>query len=119
MILAISILSYKLKQGRSKLNYISVNPDYMGMGISKYFAISRINFFKTIVSLAYEPDPAWEVPREKITLIKERGKGSFGMVYEGELIRDKEVIKCAVKTLNDGTTQRQRVDFLKEADVMK
>lgn len=101
MILAISILSYKLKQGRSKLNYISVNPDYMGMGIT------------------YEPDPAWEVPREKITLIKERGKGSFGMVYEGELIRDKEVIKCAVKTLNDGTTQRQRVDFLKEADVMK
>lgn len=26
----------------------------------------------------------WEVPREKIKLVRELGNGSFGMVYEGE-----------------------------------
>ena len=26
----------------------------------------------------------WEVPRDKIKLIRELGQGSFGMVYEGE-----------------------------------
>lgn len=47
----------------------------------------------------YVPDE-WEVPREKITLLRELGQGSFGMVYEGEaknLSEDKPLIQCAVK----------------------
>ena len=48
---------------------------------------------------AYVPDE-WEVPRDKIQLIRELGQGSFGMVYEGIakcLKDDKEEIKVAVK----------------------
>ena len=47
----------------------------------------------------YIPDE-WEVPRDKIALIRELGQGSFGMVYEGLAtdIGDGEVeIKVAVK----------------------
>ena len=33
----------------------------------------------------YVPDE-WEVPRHNITLIRELGNGSFGMVWEGEAV---------------------------------
>ena len=33
----------------------------------------------------YVPDE-WEVPRRDITLIRELGNGSFGMVWEGEAV---------------------------------
>jgi predicted Ser/Thr protein kinase len=42
----------------------------------------------------------WEVPREKIQKIRELGKGSFGMVYEGiatDLSEDQPRIKVAIK----------------------
>ena len=35
--------------------------------------------------LVYVPDE-WEVPRHNITLIRELGNGSFGMVWEGEAV---------------------------------
>lgn len=69
--------------------------------------------------IAYEPDPYWEVPREKIIVGRDLGQGSFGMVYEGQYLKDKESIKCAVKTVNEHATARERIDFLQEADVMK
>jgi len=51
------------------------------------------------VILAYIADE-WEVPREKIKKIRELGKGSFGMVYEGfaeDLSEDQPRIKVAIK----------------------
>lgn len=72
------------------------------------------------VSTVYIPDD-WEVSRKKIDLIKELGQGSFGMVYEG-LARDISGIpemKCAVKTVNEHATNRERIEFLNEASVMK
>jgi insulin-like peptide receptor len=69
---------------------------------------------------AYEPDE-WEVPRDSVKLLKELGQGSFGMVYEGELKcpnRD-EWVKCAVKTVNENASLTERIEFLKEASVMK
>jgi insulin-like growth factor 1 receptor len=47
----------------------------------------------------YIPDE-WEVPREKVKKVRELGKGSFGMVYEGiakGLIDDSSTIKVAIK----------------------
>ncbi|XP_076334616.1 insulin-like peptide receptor [Tachypleus tridentatus] len=81
--------------------YASVNPEYM--------------------SAVYEPDE-WEVPREKVSLIRELGQGSFGMVWEGEakdLVEGKPRVKCAVKTVNESASLRERIEFLQEASVMK
>nr|BBI47313.1 insulin-like peptide receptor 1 [Gnatocerus cornutus] len=72
------------------------------------------------VPSVYVPDE-WEVPRKKIELNRELGQGSFGMVYEGLArdVRGKAQIKCAVKTVNEHATNRERLEFLNEASVMK
>ncbi|OXU24559.1 hypothetical protein TSAR_005271 [Trichomalopsis sarcophagae] len=73
------------------------------------------------VSTVYIPDE-WEVPRKKVHLLKELGNGSFGMVYEGiakDVVKGKPEMRCAVKTVNENATDRERVEFLNEASVMK
>ncbi|KAF7989857.1 hypothetical protein HCN44_008531 [Aphidius gifuensis] len=72
------------------------------------------------VSSLYVPDE-WEMPRNKIELVRELGNGSFGMVWEG-LAKDIDSLpdmKCAVKTVNETATDQERIDFLNEASVMK
>uniref|UniRef100_A0A8C8EAE0 Tyrosine-protein kinase receptor n=1 Tax=Otus sunia TaxID=257818 RepID=A0A8C8EAE0_9STRI len=69
----------------------------------------------------YMPDE-WEVSRDKITVIRELGQGSFGMVYEGlalGLAAEGEETKVALKTVNELATMRERIEFLNEASVMK
>ncbi|XP_067832934.1 insulin-like growth factor 1 receptor [Heptranchias perlo] len=64
----------------------------------------------------------WEVPRETITIIKELGQGSFGMVYEGMaklVVKDEPQTRVALKTVNESASRRERIEFLKEASVMK
>ncbi|OTF84038.1 hypothetical protein BLA29_009009, partial [Euroglyphus maynei] len=58
----IAIVYYKYRVNQNKLDYISVNPDYIN---------SNFN---------YKLDPKWEIPRDKITLIHELGQGSFGKI---------------------------------------
>lgn len=73
------------------------------------------------VSMQYTPDE-WEVPRDKIIQLNELGQGSFGMVYEGvvqDSERGYERQRCAIKTVNENATDRERINFLKEAAVMK
>lgn len=73
------------------------------------------------VSTVYVPDD-WEVPRRKIEFIQELGQGSFGMVYEGiarDVVKGKPEIRCAIKTVNEHATDRERIEFLNEASVMK
>lgn len=79
----------------------NVNPDYAGV--------------------TYKIDE-WEIPREKIIQLQELGQGSFGMVYEGiikDFQRPGEEIRCAIKTVNENATDKERVSFLNEASVMK
>lgn len=69
----------------------------------------------------YVPDE-WEVPREKIALLRELGQGSFGMVYEGnakDIIKGEAETRVAVKTVNESASLRERIEFLNEASVMK
>ncbi|KAG8449906.1 hypothetical protein GDO86_016543 [Hymenochirus boettgeri] len=83
--------------------YASVNPEYLS------------------ASDMYVPDE-WEFPRENITIVKELGQGSFGMVYEGiakEIVKDEPVTRVALKTVNELATTRERIEFLNEASVMK
>uniref|UniRef100_A0A3B3Z501 Tyrosine-protein kinase receptor n=1 Tax=Poecilia mexicana TaxID=48701 RepID=A0A3B3Z501_9TELE len=64
----------------------------------------------------------WEVPREKITLLRELGQGSFGMVYEGiaqDIVKGEPETRVAVKTVNESASLRERIEFLNEASVMK
>nr|XP_031833558.1 insulin-like receptor [Nomia melanderi] len=73
------------------------------------------------VSMPYVLDE-WEVPREKIEMVKPLGNGYFGMVYEGiakDIVKGKPVVRCAVKTVNKVATDRERIEFLNEASVMK
>lgn len=73
------------------------------------------------VSMQYTPDE-WEIPREKIIQLTELGQGSFGMVYEGILMQsdqENDRIRCAIKSVNENATDRERINFLKEASVMK
>nr|XP_023021383.1 insulin-like receptor [Leptinotarsa decemlineata] len=83
-----------------------------------------LRLFQTVnpeyVPSVYIPDE-WEVSRKKIDLIKEVGQGSFGMVWEGLAhdIRGKSELRCAVKTVNEHATDRERLEFLNEASVMK
>ncbi|KAI1904514.1 hypothetical protein AGOR_G00006430 [Albula goreensis] len=83
--------------------YASVNPEY--------FSAAEM----------YVPDE-WEVPREKITLCRELGQGSFGMVYEGiakGVVKDEPETHVAIKTVNESASMRERIEFLNEASVMK
>ncbi|XP_053282315.1 LOW QUALITY PROTEIN: insulin-like growth factor 1a receptor [Pleuronectes platessa] len=83
--------------------YASVNPEY--------FSAAEM----------YVPDE-WEVAREKITMLKELGQGSFGMVYEGlakGVVKDEPETRVAIKTVNETASMRERIEFLNEASVMK
>ncbi|KAJ8417577.1 hypothetical protein AAFF_G00224200 [Aldrovandia affinis] len=83
--------------------YASVNPEY--------FSAAEM----------YVPDE-WEVAREKITMCRELGQGSFGMVYEGiakGVVKDEPENRVAIKTVNESASMRERIEFLNEASVMK
>ncbi|XP_075063067.1 insulin receptor [Mixophyes fleayi] len=83
--------------------YASPNPEYLS------------------ASEVYIPDE-WEVPRDKIVLLRELGQGSFGMVYEGiakDIIKGEAEVRVAVKTVNESASLRERIEFLNEASVMK
>lgn len=72
-------------------------------------------------SAVYVPDE-WEVAREKISLSRELGQGSFGMVYEGiakGVVKDEPETRVAIKTVNESASMRERIEFLNEASVMK
>ncbi|XP_065354922.1 insulin-like receptor [Calliphora vicina] len=73
------------------------------------------------ISLQYIPDE-WEVARDKVILLNPLGRGSFGMVYEGILKgynNSNDDTPCAVKTVTENATDRERMNFLNEACVMK
>ncbi|XP_043602094.1 insulin-like receptor isoform X3 [Bombus pyrosoma] len=104
VIIVLSLFFYKRKFSRNIPNVTliaTVNPEY--------------------VSTPYVLDE-WEVPREKIEMLKSLGTGTFGMVYEGiakDIVKGKPEVRCAVKTVNQDATDRERIEFLNEASVMK
>ncbi|XP_040027550.2 insulin receptor a [Gasterosteus aculeatus] len=90
-------------QGPSGPIYASSNPEYLS------------------ANDVYEADE-WEVPRDKINILRELGQGSFGMVYEGigkDIIKGEGDMHVAVKTVNESASLRERIEFLNEASVMK
>ncbi|KAH0505924.1 Insulin receptor-related protein [Microtus ochrogaster] len=103
LLIMVAALGFFYNKRRSSTLYTSVNPEY--------YSASRM----------YVPDE-WEVPRKQISIIRELGQGSFGMVYEGlvqGLEAGKESTPVALKTVNELASARERIEFLKEASVMK
>ncbi|XP_058862183.1 insulin receptor-related protein-like [Acipenser ruthenus] len=95
-------LYYTKRNNPGSTLYASVNPEYLN------------------ASDIYVPDE-WEVERDTVTVIRELGQGSFGMVYEG-VVRgpDKgQPRRVALKAVNESATVRERIEFLQEASVMK
>uniref|UniRef100_A0A8C3PF28 Tyrosine-protein kinase receptor n=1 Tax=Chrysemys picta bellii TaxID=8478 RepID=A0A8C3PF28_CHRPI len=86
-----------------------------------YVLLTVMPIVLMVVITLYIPDE-WEVSRDKITVIRELGQGSFGMVYEGiaqGIEKEDEETKVALKTVNELATMRERIEFLNEASVMK
>ena len=62
----------------------------------------------------------WEVEREAVVTNRKLGEGAFGMVYGGEASLKKwGQVAVAVKTLKEGSSIDQKIDFLSEAEMMK
>uniref|UniRef100_A0A3Q2D9V4 Tyrosine-protein kinase receptor n=1 Tax=Cyprinodon variegatus TaxID=28743 RepID=A0A3Q2D9V4_CYPVA len=97
------LFPFSQTQGPSGPIYASSNPEYLS------------------ANDVYEEDE-WEVPREKIAILRELGQGSFGMVYEGiakDIVKGEGETHVAVKTVNESASLRERIEFLNEASVMK
>uniref|UniRef100_A0A672Z951 Tyrosine-protein kinase receptor n=1 Tax=Sphaeramia orbicularis TaxID=375764 RepID=A0A672Z951_9TELE len=95
--------AFSQTQGPSGPIYASSNPEYLS------------------ATDVYEEDE-WEVARDKISILRELGQGSFGMVYEGiakDIIKGEGETRVAVKTVNESASLRERIEFLNEASVMK
>lgn len=85
------------------------------------YSLSEGRLYPVCLFLVYVPDE-WEVAREKITMNRELGQGSFGMVYEGVakgVVKDEPETRVAIKTVNEAASMRERIEFLNEASVMK
>uniref|UniRef100_A0A8C2E8R9 Tyrosine-protein kinase receptor n=1 Tax=Cyprinus carpio TaxID=7962 RepID=A0A8C2E8R9_CYPCA len=99
------------------LSVIHRNSDRLGNGV--LYASVNPEYFSA--AEMYVPDE-WEVEREKITMCRELGQGSFGMVYEGiakGVVKDEPETRVAIKTVNESATLHERIEFLNEASVMK
>lgn len=83
--------------------------------------LKQIFLCNRFLATAYEPDE-WEVERDCIKIIEKLGHGSFGRVFlaDVKLVKgDSTETKCAVKMVNDQATPHERLQFLKEATIMK
>lgn len=61
------------------------------------------------------------IKREQITLTKRLGSGAFGEVFEGKVTdvkRKPAETRVAIKSLKEGATQSEILEFIKEAKLM-
>uniref|UniRef100_H2YE95 Tyrosine-protein kinase receptor n=1 Tax=Ciona savignyi TaxID=51511 RepID=H2YE95_CIOSA len=87
---------------RNRFTYVSVNPEYSSVGV-------------------YEPDE-YEIAEDNVELLTEIGHGHFGKVFEGfakQVVKGEKKTRVAVKTLHGNESVSKRMEFLKEASVMK
>uniref|UniRef100_A0A182MVW1 Tyrosine-protein kinase receptor n=1 Tax=Anopheles culicifacies TaxID=139723 RepID=A0A182MVW1_9DIPT len=93
-------------------------------GVNKYKHMSNMRLFAQVnpdyAGVIYKVDE-WEVPREHIIQLEELGQGSFGMVYKGIMTKlgNETNVPCAIKTVTENATERERDSFLIEATIMK
>eukprot|EP01136_Pigoraptor_vietnamica_P012442 Opistho-1_new@52368 len=59
-----------------------------------------------------------ELDREAVELQEKLGEGEFGVVRKARVTADSRPRLCAAKTLKEGSSFEQRVEFVKEAEIM-
>lgn len=88
---------HRRKMNLQEVLIASVNPEYFGL--------------PTV-------DEEWELPRDRVRLIRELKRGNFGVVCEG--ILSPQGTTVAVKmSIDDEPSDRDAMQFLNEAVVMK
>uniref|UniRef100_A0A8C7MXL4 Tyrosine-protein kinase receptor n=1 Tax=Oncorhynchus kisutch TaxID=8019 RepID=A0A8C7MXL4_ONCKI len=114
-------ISFYVVQAQRKISSSStIQHNYVSHG-GIHFLYASVNPEYFSAAEMYIPDE-WEVLREKITMNRELGQGSFGMVYEGVakgVVKDEPETCVAIKTVNESASMRERIEFLNEASVMK
>ncbi|XP_062509268.1 insulin-like peptide receptor isoform X2 [Corticium candelabrum] len=103
---------YRLKRHKRKLRQQLATTSHL------YFSLTQDE--GVLMSNSYTPDD-WEIKREDVVLENELGNGAFGLVYRGtwQMDPNKKTLDVAVKTLNDNSSNQDRLSFLHEASVMK
>uniref|UniRef100_H2YE93 Tyrosine-protein kinase receptor n=1 Tax=Ciona savignyi TaxID=51511 RepID=H2YE93_CIOSA len=92
----------QIQNSNKAQTYVSVNPEYSSVGV-------------------YEPDE-YEIAEDNVELLTEIGHGHFGKVFEGfakQVVKGEKKTRVAVKTLHGNESVSKRMEFLKEASVMK
>ncbi|KHJ44748.1 immunoglobulin domain protein [Trichuris suis] len=84
----------------------------------------RMSTEVTILSeYVMEPDPAWEINRNRLKLHRVIGEGAFGQVWCADLLPSNRSFlsgrTVAVKMLKLSTTDREMMDLVSEMEVMK
>ena len=97
--------AYQYKRSKDHIpdgGVVSVNPNYWQLGE------------------LYQADE-WEVDRHKVVIGEELGRGAFGKVHKGTF-DDQEngvLVECAIKTVREGASHTECLEFLNEAQTMK
>lgn len=63
----------------------------------------------------------WEVVRDNVVFIREMGKGSFGILYEGLLrntVPKQPEVKCAVKMVIPRAIVKEHIELLEEENLV-
>eukprot|EP00118_Oscarella_pearsei_P021684 m.245002 g.245002 ORF g.245002 m.245002 type:complete len:1155 (+) comp40250_c0_seq7:304-3768(+) len=100
-------LRKKLRKGKALVN-----------SVKEYFGEYNINFLSTSSGGIYEADE-WEVGRDDVTLGDQLGVGAFGSVHAGTVVKNGEVVEVAIKSILETCGAVGKLNFLREASVMK
>ncbi|BES93780.1 tyrosine-protein kinase receptor [Nesidiocoris tenuis] len=119
-----SIIEYSFKSIAIVVIVILILLITIGTGVGGYYFYKTKSIPHPILITSINPeycgvpfDDEWEIPREKIKIIKELKRGNFGIVCEGVLLPENTTV--AVKKVIESASSRDVATFMNEALVMK
>ncbi|XP_006782258.1 fibroblast growth factor receptor 1-A-like isoform X1 [Neolamprologus brichardi] len=114
------------RQVRRQVSVESSSSLQSGMCLMRQSRLSSAATTVVVGTSQYELpyDPAWELPRDRLTLGKPLGEGCFGQVILAEAIgidknKPTRVTKVAVKMLKADATEKDLSDLISEMEMMK